>query len=452
MPREREPARARRSLSSSLRRLAPRRARIAQLAAVTAIALCLLGAWTIVRDPFAPTGVRAGQPVTDARQLLPQSSNRAADVEGEQPPAKVPASFVLWSVSDAGGGVLFGLGEGDCSGSPCPALVRSGDDGKTWTQTHRFTSADTSASRGATQPRVQPSGALSEVVFTSPDTGYVFGGDLWVTRDGGRTFTQVSHPGSAVLDIVLRDHQPLALTATGCIQGLCSGRLEISRLPAQGSSELSQTIAAVTPSSQIDSASLVVGGRALIVLASNEPGSGDAPGAWRLTGADLAPLDPGSACNGKPFSAMAAARTGRLIAVCDEAVSAKTTSFTTVSSSDGGTTWQAEGSGGLALPTQGQFHLATTDGRHVVATSGGPRTAADATTRTSGDNPLRVSSDGGVTWSPPLVSTQALTGGFDQVTAPRGQFLALSRKDARVWFSRDGGGRWSQVSVTVRGG
>lgn len=317
---------------------------------------------------------------------------------------------------------------------------------------HQFSSADTSASRGATQPRVQPAGALSEIVFISPSTGYVFGGDLWVTRDGGRTFTHVAHPGTTVLDVVVRNKQPLVLTASGCIQGVCSGRLEVSRLPAGDTSEVAQTLAAVTPSSQIDSASLVVGASALIVLASNEPGSGDAPGTWRLSGDVLAPLDPGAACNGKPFGTMAAAASGQLVAVCDEAVSAKTTSFSTVTSKDGGATWQLVASGDLALPTQGRISLATTDGRHIVAVSGGPRTAADATTRTSEANPIRVSSDGGATWSVPSGGDDVPAGGLDHVVASGQEFLALTRTNAEVWRSTARGTQWSHTPVSGRDG
>ena len=214
----RTPARERR-VPGWLRRLAPQRSWIAQLAAFGAIGLCLIGAWTIVRDPFAPTGVAQGETVADAQQAQPPAPGGAADVEGEQTISAVDEKFVLWSVTNAGDDTLFGLGEGDCSGTPCPALVRSTDDGKTWTQMHTFSSADTSAATGATQPRVQPAGALSEVLFTLPTTGYVYGGDLWVTRDGGRTFTHVDHPGSTVLDVVVHDKQTLALTASGCIQG-----------------------------------------------------------------------------------------------------------------------------------------------------------------------------------------------------------------------------------------
>ncbi|CAM3513709.1 hypothetical protein [Dermacoccus barathri] len=447
----RTPARERR-VPGWLRRLAPQRSWIAQLAAFGAIGLCLIGAWTIVRDPFAPTGVAQGETVADAQQAQPPAPGGAAEVEGEQTISAVDKKFVLWSVTNAGDDTLFGLGEGDCSGTPCPALVRSTDDGKTWTQMHTFSSADTSAATGATQPRVQPAGALSEVLFTSPSTGYVYGGDLWVTRDGGRTFTHVDHPGSTVLDVVVHDKQTLALTASGCIQGTCSGRLEISRLGGGDTPRLAQTIAAATPTSQIDAADLVVGGDSLIVLAGNEPGSGEAPGAWRLAGDSLAPLNPGSACSGKPFSAIAGNGTNRLVAVCDEAVSAKTTSFTTVTSTDGGGTWQLLGTGNLSLPTQGGISLATSDGEHIVAASGGPRTAADATTRTSDDNPLRVSSDGGRRWSEPSGGDDAPTGGMDDVRTLGQEFLALSRTDGELWRSSDRGGRWTHTSVAGHGG
>ena len=423
---------------------------LAGTAAVLAVALVLLGAREVVRDPLGPSAVTQGRPVAADTRAQAQPRADAAPVDAAQNVVPLQAGFVPWSLTASFDGTRYALGEGVCAGSACPALARTRDGGRTWARLHFFGSSDTSAASGESRPQVQPDGALSDVRFVSATTGYVFGGDLWVTRDAGRTFTQVAHPGATVLDVAVWKGRPIALTATGCIQGVCTGRVEVSRIGGGDAPALAPTLGAATPTAPLRAARLVTGGDRLVVVARGEVGSsGDSPGSWRLSNGALTPLNPGAACNARPLDAAAVAPAGgAVIGLCDEVVAARTTSYTTVRSSDGGATWVVIGSGNLALPTQGRVSLAVTDGDHLVAASGGPREAPDGTTRTSKATALMHSDDAGRTWWPASGLEPLPAGGFDALHVDGARrLIATTRTGTDVWRSRDAGSTWSRAPL-----
>lgn len=438
----------------ALRRAASRRAllvRLAQIAAASAVILCLVGAYAVVRHPWGTSGVTAGSAVTGAAPH-PAGPAAAGRVETKQPVKTVSKDFAAWSVADAGRNVLFALGQGDCDAAPCPALIRSGDGGRRWNQVHAFSSADVSAALPAARPRVQPDGALSRVLFASPSTGYVFGGDLWVTHDAGATFTRVEHGDTNVLDVVLWQGQPLVLTATGCIQGQCTGRVELSRLQVGSASpSLAQPMASAAASAPLETAHVVVTERALVVVTGGQDDAGESPG-WRLEAGSLVPITTGGACSNKSLHSAVPAQDGSFIALCDEAVSRDRTSFTTVRSADGGASWSLAGSGNLTLPTQGQVTLAALDDDHLVAASGGPRTAPDGTTRTTKDAAVAVSADAGASWKPATRLDSPPAGGFDGLmTTGARRVVAWTGLDCEMWSSGDQGQRWSHACVAPHG-
>lgn len=425
------------------------RAAIGLLAAAFAVVMVVVGARGIVRNPLGTSDVTAGKAVAGGVTEAPAPGASSA-VDPAQAPVSVPAGFVTWSASQTFGSTRYVLGSSPCGTTTCPALLRTHDGGTTWTQVHRFAQADVSAATGEAQPMIQPAGALSGVHFVTATTGYVFGSDLWITRDAGRTFTQVQHPGTSVLDVASVGSQPLALTATECIQGQCSGRLEVARIGGASAANVSAAVAGVSLPDAIAEAHLVVSGNRVVVRTGTERSGGETSTSWRLDGTALTPISTGTGCNGKPLDAVSAAGGGRFVALCDAAVTARTTSYSTVTSADAGATWQLLGVGNVTLPTQGRVDLASADGTHVVATSGGPREAVDGTTRSSKGGAIMVSGNGGQSWKAATLEGGVPTGGYDSLSVRGATFLALTRLDGDLWSSDDNGVHWSRRNVTAR--
>lgn len=434
---------------------------MAQIAAALAVLTAVIGAWTLVQSPLRDTGVQSGRSVSDgAGSDDPVKGDQSAR-SGAQPATSVPSSFTLEALSASSAKHLFGVGLSSCGASRCPALVASSDSGKTWKQLHTFASADIADSQGAAQPDIQPGGAITQVLFTSATRGYVFGGDLWQTKDAGRTFTEVPHPGASVLDVQISGNHTYVLSATNCVQGQCSGRLRLSEIDGD---ELSKPLAEMTLAAPIAAGHVVVSGRDVVISTSQPAGDTDGPSAWRLNGATLEPLSTRGLCNGKSILAVAGtprptSSIGQFAAVCDAAITTRRTTLSTITSLDGAVTWQPSGQGSLSLPTQGHISLIASDDR-LVAASGGPRVAPDGTTRVSSGSAIVTSTDDGRTWKPSRGLQDSAVGGFDALIA-RGDDAAQPDGKAEIyaiagtydgyWRSTDSGTSWSKAHPLASG-
>ncbi|WP_281712257.1 WD40/YVTN/BNR-like repeat-containing protein [Dermacoccus nishinomiyaensis] len=433
-----------------LRRSPSMRAALALVLAALGVVAVIYGARAIVRDPLGTSTVRAGQAVGGGVAAEP-SSGSSPNVEIAQAATPASTSSIVWALSARFGQTQFALAQTTCAGTPCPALLRTQDGGRTWQQVHSFTQADVSSAQGDAQPLIQPAGAISDLRFLDARTGYLFGSDLWVTHDGGRSFTQVQHPGVSVLDVAVHDGQAHALTAASCIQGGCTGRLEVARIGTGRTPAVTDAVAGVTPPGEVSDAGIVTAGENLLVLAHAERSGGEASGAWRLTGDALTPLSTPPACNGKTIEAATGlGATSRMVAVCDAVVTSRSTSYSTVTSVDGGATWQLVGAGNLTLPTQGHVTIAAKDPTHVVAVSGGPREALDGTTRSLSDIAVAASKDGGASWTEGSPTSRPSPGGFDSLQASQPGVAAVTRHDGDIWTSADDGVHWSRHAVGAR--
>lgn len=97
--------------------------------------------------------------------------------------AAAPVSVTATSTRDL---VVLGRVPG-CSDGPCLRLARSGDGGRTFAP---LTPPPAKATDRDTGP-----GTATDVRFASATDGWVFGGGLWSTHDGGRSWAHVSIPG-----------------------------------------------------------------------------------------------------------------------------------------------------------------------------------------------------------------------------------------------------------------
>lgn len=436
---------------SGARRSSRRRNRLALMssAAVAIVAIFAIFLW---QQQGIGGGVQRGKAVagaTDQAQTGAPSSSPSS-VSSQQAPTKVPDSFHTWSVSNAGQSTLYALGKQDCDGDICPVLLKSGTNGGSWTAVHKFTGTDVSAANSSNDiPQIQPQRALSQTRFATPSVGYVFGGDLWVTRDSGASFTKMSHPGDTVLDVEINKGQAVLLSADNCGQGVCNGPIHVSRFdPAKRS--ITESDAQMTPNTPVRAGNVAVqNGQVFVQLTASAASKSLAP--MRLDGSKLTTLGSPSACSGTALQAVTPAtnlgKQLKLFALCNPHNSGTSrTSYTIVSSDDAGKSWQSVSVNALTLPRLGQVSLAAADAKHLVASAGGPRGTAGVPAP-NGDGSL-VHSVNGQGFGPVAApkGTKTPKSGFDwTASAGGGIFYAVPRTTAGFWMTTDSGTTWQLV-------
>ena len=138
--------------------------------------------------PPGPTPVaHSPAPAATAVTATVQSSGAA---ERRPVPAggPVPTGFVARSVSFVSDREAYVLGDAPCHRPPCTSVVRTLDGGRSW--------------RGVPAPRAplpapgptataQSRDTVSQIRFATGQYGYAYGGGLWTTHDGARTWHQV---------------------------------------------------------------------------------------------------------------------------------------------------------------------------------------------------------------------------------------------------------------------
>ncbi|HWC20780.1 MAG TPA: hypothetical protein VG502_00645 [Flexivirga sp.] len=435
---------------SGARRTNRRRNRVALLssAAVAIIALFAVFLW---QQDGIGGGVQRGEAIVGAtgRAQTGVPTSSPSSVSPQQQPTKVPDSFRTWSVSNAGQSTLYAFGSQTCGGDTCPVLLKSGTNGATWAAVHTFTGTDVSAATGNAVPQIQPERALSQARFATPNTGYVFGGDLWVTHDSGASFTKMSHPGTTVLDVEINQGQAVLLSADNCGLGVCNGPIHVSRFdPAKSS--ISGTGVEVTPSSPVRAGNVAVqNGQVFVQLTAADGSKPVAP--MRLDGSKLTSLGSPNACGGTTLQTVTPVTNGKqlkLFALCKPLESgASHTSYTIVSSDDAGKSWQSVSAGALTLPRLGQVWLAAADAKHLVASAGGPREMSGVPAP-NGDGSLVRSTNGGQGFGPVPApkGTTVPRSGFDWTASAGGPiFYAVPRTTHGFWVTSKFGGPWTLV-------
>lgn len=108
--------------------------------------------------------------------------------------AMVPANFAVSSVTFISTDSAWVIGQagtpGHCSTQYCTSIAHTSDAGQHWS--------------GVPAPVTGPpdgSSGVSRIRFLNNDIGWAFGPELWETRDGGQTWTQVSTGGHRVIDL-----------------------------------------------------------------------------------------------------------------------------------------------------------------------------------------------------------------------------------------------------------
>jgi photosystem II stability/assembly factor-like uncharacterized protein len=352
-----------------------------------------------------------------------------------------PTSITFVS-SRLGAAIGQGHQAGQCAGqSTCTSVAGTDDYGKTWF--------------GVTAPAAGfPAGAsgVSQLRFLNENQGFAFGPALWVTQNGGSSWSQVGLPsGVRVTDLETVDGQVLAVWAQcqgdGTDFAADCNRFTLETAPAADAGQSSgwRPVPGATALRSGASASSAV--LTLAAGASTEPSSGRvyllAPDgrllAGGLTGQRLAvsgrvpkeclpgPPQPGT---GTPSEALLTYQSGSLYLLCSGGARA-----VLYLSTDDGQTWTRQ----PAIPQHGTASslAAGANGLVVIATTEG----------------LVESADNGQTWRLALGAGRGPGSGFAYVgmtDESRGVALPADTTLHEVWITRDGGQSWQPSAVKSR--
>ncbi len=318
-------------------------------------------------------GTTSSQTATPA----PRPSSSLAP-PGSSSGAAVPANFQPTSVTFIGTvGAVIGqaLTPGHCASIYCTSLAGTSDYGTNWYGV-------------SAPPTGQPAGSLgvSQVRFLTLRNGWAFGPQLWVTHDGGASWTQEDTRGLRVTDLETVGDRAFALFASGCTgtgadygEG-CAGFALYSSTESSDLWRLTPGAASLAPpaaaAGKPASASLVLvggpaGGTGYLLAPGGELLSGPLTGGqWRVADSH-APCLPGApGAGGQPTGGLLAAGASRVWLVCTGNTSGDSQQKGVWAAPDGGKTLTLKLVG--PAPTPGiATSLAAGSGTVVLATDAG---------------------------------------------------------------------------------
>jgi hypothetical protein len=380
------------------------------------------------------TGGVAAQSSSPVRQSAPASLlNRGSPV---------PLNFQPTSVTFIGphtGAVIGQAGTpGQCASPYCTSLAGTTDYGQKWF--------------GVSAPHTGPpqgAGGVGQLRFLNNQDGWAFGPQLWVTHDGGGTWTQEQTYGMRVTDLETADGHAFALfaTCTGTGSGFGSDCASFSLYTSPGGSDQWRRVPGPTSdlaqaAGQPGSASLVISGqRGYLLAPSGELFSGPLTGGAWTTADAQAPCAPGAPDpDGQPTGALLAAGSqAQLVLVCNAGTNAAGDSQpkTVMQSSDGGTSWSTAGNGpssaGAATSVAAHGNVV------VLATNSG----------------LYLSGNGGTSWQqvqPGPQDAAAGQPGFTYVgmtSATNGVALPADPHLHELYITTDGGSTWHAQAISA---
>ena len=436
-------------ITRQARRRRPHRFLAGAAAAAAVAVVAGFGLWSVQGPPSnAPAAAVRSSTASSLlpsaqqdRSTTPPSFGATSQAQGR---VVVPDSFVTWSLSNAGDNVVYDLGSSSCGAFTCPVLLRSQDNGASWAGVHTFDASSHPQEVAPGAGHIQAADGLRDVRFVTPTTGYVFGGDLWVTHDSGASFSRVAHPGRTVLDVEAWHGNLLVLTASQCGSATCTGSVSLTPMSTTDDTvpqDASSTADLTTP---IVSAQIAVrNGMAYLSLTS---ASGIPLPPLRLANNALEPIPAPDACVGTSLQAITPSTTldHQLFALCAPVANGSRTAYTLVHSTDDGTTWTEVSTGALQLPTGARPDLASLDASHVAASAGASGTTGNAAIVGAGS--LIVSTDGGASFTAVDGPLGLPVSGVDWLASPGGrQYYAITLTGAGYWWSDDAGRTWRLV-------
>lgn len=402
------------------------------------------GRWQTIAATAAAAAVVGGVVVAQQGGLLPDRSSSvapASDASTAQVGQRVPAGFDVGAVTQArkpgttAPGPLHALGSGSCAGATtCPVLATSTDGGRSWRVAAVFpqhTVLDRADASARPTPRT-----LSEVVFADDLNGWVYGGALLRTTDGGRTWSPAAHPVAIVLAVEATDDEVAVAAVDECGARACGQAVLVRRAELDGTVPVDVRVPTTRGDAPVQRVDL--GWHDGNVLVSGVVGTDRGPQGMQAasvsaTGAatPLTAIDEG--CPNSMGLQISRPAGEYLYARCSIGSAAGSADLSLVMSADGGRTWDftamdpAKGVPANAL-------VAPSDDQHVVAAS--PTSYV-----------LQASRDGGATFAAPT-KPPAARNGWVALRHEAGGFLAVPRGERGVYYlgSHDGL-TWRKVQV-----
>jgi photosystem II stability/assembly factor-like uncharacterized protein len=309
------------------------------------------------------------------------------------------------------------LGSTTCGADLGPVIVQTGDGGRTWTR------VDAPATTISTAPLpAEGTTGVAEIRFADPQHGWVFGPELWATRDGGRSWDQLTLPeplaGAPVVALEAAAGHVHAVAAA--IDAPPAPGFRIASSPIDEDAWQVASVRVEIGAGPVPDAQLVLAGSAGWVLSLNRTvidGARLVDGTWRA-------WRPPCADAFGPAVLAAWSGTG-LLAVCDVGLWREPAGEHLFVSPDGGDTF-VERNGALPFEAAGLVAAATESASFVKAAS-----------------ELVASFDAGDTWTTVLETGPAAQAGCLAFTAATHGVLV---DDTGLYLTRDGGHTWRQAS------
>jgi hypothetical protein len=372
---------------------------------------------------------------TMAPSTSPPPSTPASGGTGPVPPHFAPSSVTFVSL-----GTGFVIGQagtpGRCANSNpyiCTSVAVTTDAGRTW---RGLPAPDTGGPDGGT--------GVSQIRFIDASTGWAFGPELWVTRDGGLHWARVNTHGMRVTSLETAGGMAYAVfarcTGTGADFAATCKHVGLYSSPT-ASSDWTPIAGGLGRNNGYVSAKVVLGQGAGSTAQGYfyEPagtvltGQAVAGASWTLSGQTPAPCQPlGAQRDGQPAGGqLAATSNGGLALACPGSTGSTGSNQETIyTSSDGGQSWQQQAS---VTVSGTATSLSYSGGVLMLATT----------------QDIYTSSDGGQSWQP---AVQGVTGGFSYVGQTSStQAVAVPADPGRhhaVWFTFNGGQSWRAHPVT----
>jgi hypothetical protein len=346
----------------------------------------------------------------------------------EEPQLTPLVEDLTWISAETGWALVD---EEGCGRPLCTAVLKTADGGATWTPLAWIPACASQCSYDVAE--------VTHLRFANADDGYAFGPDLFVTTDGGETWSPESGPYVLALEPAGSDVLRVSFSSSGC-PGPCDLRIE----QATAGSDVWRTLDGPF---QGDAVQLVRQGLsdADVAIFENPAGGAGSAHGTLLTSVDggwqwQTRPDPCGTVGGNEYDmvALAAAPGSVLGALCTER--GGTGQFVAIST-DGGSVFLPTLMVGAVKGKAEQFdQIAMTSASNLFLGTGG----LYGTGRV--EYQLISSTDGGSTWQVAIAAS-----GEAQLNYPSGGFLGFENPSVgrwvgdplSIWQTSDGGRTWT---------
>lgn len=353
----------------------------------------------------------------------------------------VPAGFEPASVTFVSADLGWVLGTATCAGSPCAAIVRTTDGGRTWASIPAPDAPITPGRSEGGSTGVSGPAGVGRLRFANALDGWAFGPALFATHDGGATWHRVMLPGAAADAEVMALETSAGLVHAAYFDG-ASSVVRIATSPVGGDAWTVSPTTMPVGAGPVPQAQIVLRGTAGWLVEVDRTVVGGA----RLVAGEWQAWQPPCVDLAGPAT-LAAASEWELVAACDVGL---------WSTPKGVHLWVSMDAGASFIEAAAQPPVFSVDG--VGAPSASSTVVAGSLSGIG--SALVASFDGGRTWDAVYVLEGAASvsdlGFTDLGFATAGLGVAITTSlstsgvgDAHLIMTRDGGRTWSEVTIAA---